>query len=180
MRTGAEHTKHQTFKDRRDESYGDWGTRGGGVPEVISEKENARRKKTRSLLSDFRYDISLSEPPYPHRQTATTWNCDICQYQTQNDCGRCNVCHKFEGPPQNVQTDVGNNVTCSGLSAFYTGPLHNLQAQGRETDDEDEDEDEDEDNLAILRRWHELRPHEPSMARRRGALFHKKKKQAKP
>ena len=29
MRTGAEDTKKQTFKDRRDESYGKWGTRGG-------------------------------------------------------------------------------------------------------------------------------------------------------
>jgi len=28
MRTGAEDTKKQTFKDRRDESYGKWGTRG--------------------------------------------------------------------------------------------------------------------------------------------------------
>lgn len=57
--------------------------------------------------------------PLPiHRQTEESY-CDMCANRTGHDCGRCGPCHVQYGPPQNAQTDVGNNVYCTGHERIY-------------------------------------------------------------
>ena len=41
-------------------------------------------------------------------------NCDQCGHVTRNECGRCSDCHHQHGPPQNENTQAGDNVYCYG------------------------------------------------------------------